>query len=315
MTLRIQLLGQPCLTHRGNRVPLCGRRPLALLTYLLLCGKGCTRSALAELLHQDAVDPRASLRWTLYQLRRALGEGYVAADRERITFNFDSDYWLDVEAFMAGESEWYRGELLAEQYLNNALVFMEWLSFQRERLNDVYQRALVRRLAVCEASGDDSSVVEIARRLLQLDNLRERWHRVLMGAYARQGKRRAALNQFELCRHLLQQELGVEPAPATQQLAAAIRGGNRMMPAFENRPAGELAGAWRAVRNHVDEEMLAEALQQLYDDAVEQALAGGDIDAQQAAVLRERLNRSALDKRGLTRLLEEKSRGIVIGER
>jgi LuxR family transcriptional regulator, maltose regulon positive regulatory protein len=60
---------------------------------------------------------------------------------------------------------------------------------------------------------------------LKLDNLREDWHRALMEAYARLGKRATALDQFELCRQVLRTEWDMDPAPETLALAEAIQNG------------------------------------------------------------------------------------------
>jgi hypothetical protein len=65
----------------------------------------------------------------------------------------------------------------------------------------------------------------MARRQLALDNLRESAHRQLMAILARNGRRRAALSQFESCRQLLQDERGVAPSAETEALYEAIRGG------------------------------------------------------------------------------------------
>ena len=68
-------------------------------------------------------------------------------------------------------------------------------------------------------------MVTTAHLLLKQDNLREDWHRALMAAYARLGKRETALAQFGQCGQLLREELDVEPASETVALAEAIRRG------------------------------------------------------------------------------------------
>jgi DNA-binding SARP family transcriptional activator len=52
-----------------------------------------------------------------------------------------------------------------------------------------------------------------------MDDLRESTYRQLMTALARSGRRSAALVQYEACRHILAEELGVTPSPATVNLA------------------------------------------------------------------------------------------------
>lgn len=226
MTLRIHLLGSPQLSEMGKPIDLPGYRPLALLAYLLVTARAHSRQHLVDLLFDNTDDPRASLRWTLSKLRQAIGPDYILADRHEITFNFESDYWLDLTAFEAGQLDLYRGDFLEGLHLRDAYRFEDWLFFERERLRASYQSALEQRLAEAEGRGNDPAVVELAHQLLRLDNLHEDWYRALMGAYARQGQREAALAQFELCRQVLQAELGVEPVAETVALAEAIQRGH-----------------------------------------------------------------------------------------
>ena len=59
--------------------------------------------------------------------------------------------------------------------------------------------------------------------MLRLDSLREDWHYGLIHAYARLGKRTAALEQYELCRQMLRHEWGTEPAPEIARLAQELQ--------------------------------------------------------------------------------------------
>jgi ABC-type oligopeptide transport system substrate-binding subunit/DNA-binding SARP family transcriptional activator len=225
VTLHIHLLGPAQIRQDEVPIDISGHRPLALLAYLLVTGKAHTRQHLIDLLFEGPDDPRAALRWTLTKLREAIGADYVLADRQEVAFNFESDYWLDVAAFEAGQIELYRGDLLEGLHLRDAYAFEDWLLFQRERLRGHYQAALERLLAEQENRGDSAGAVETAHQLLQLDNLREEWHRALIHAYARLGKREAALAQYAQCRQVLEAELGVDPAEETVALAEAIQKG------------------------------------------------------------------------------------------
>src|SRR5438105_2122079 len=55
-------------------------------------------------------------------------------------------------------------------------------------------------------------------RLLALDALHEPAHRALMRLYIAQGRRPAALRQYQTCVSSLRRELGVEPTAETQQV-------------------------------------------------------------------------------------------------
>jgi DNA-binding SARP family transcriptional activator len=225
MSLRIQLLGPPQIEHDGDPLDLPGYRPLALLAYLLVTGKAHSRQHLVDLLFEGADDPRAALRWTLTKLRKVIGRDYILADRQEVAFDFETDYWLDVTAFEAGQVELYRGEFLEGLALREAFRFEDWAFFERERLKSSYQQGLAKRIEAHKRAGDDEAIVETAHQLLRLDNLREDWYRTLMAAYARLGRRDAALAQFEQCRQVLKAELDVEPVKETIALAEAIRQG------------------------------------------------------------------------------------------
>jgi alpha-glucoside transport system substrate-binding protein len=225
MSLRIQFLGRPRIRFNGSPVNLRAGRPLALLAYLLLTKKSHRREHLIDLLFDGPDDPRAALRWTLTKIRNAIGNKYILSYRDEISFNFESDYWLDVSAFETGEIELFQGDFMEGLSLRNAIRFEEWLLFERQRIRSQYQAGLEKQLELHKRQSDYAAVVITAQQLLKLDNLREDWHRALMEAYARLGKRTTALDQFELCRQTLRTEWDTDPAPETLALAEAIQNG------------------------------------------------------------------------------------------
>jgi hypothetical protein len=67
-----------------------GYKPRALLAYLLVTGRAHSRQHLVDLLVETSDDPRASLRWTLSKLRKAIGSDYLLADRGALCFEFNT---------------------------------------------------------------------------------------------------------------------------------------------------------------------------------------------------------------------------------
>ena len=223
MALEIHLLGPARIRCDGDAVDLAAYRPLALLAYLILTRKAHPREHLIDLFFNGPDDPRAALRWTLSKLRKSIGDEYILTEGDQVTFNFRSDAWIDVAAFEAGETDLYQGDLLSGLYLRDALRFEEWLAFERQRLREVYQADLEKQLAAFKTQDDAAAVVTTSQQLLRLDNLREDWHYGLIHAYARLGKRTAALEQYELCRQMLRHEWGTEPAPEIARLAQELQ--------------------------------------------------------------------------------------------
>jgi len=66
--------------------------------------------------------------------------------------------------------------------------------------------------------------------MLGLDPLTESAHRQMMRLLACSGQQGAVLAQYETCRQLLQDELGVEPTGETTALNAQIQGGELEVP-------------------------------------------------------------------------------------
>jgi oligopeptide transport system substrate-binding protein len=276
MTLLVHLLGPAQLSRDGDPIEIPGHRPLALLAYLLVTGKAHSRQHLVDLLFEGPDDPRAALRWTLSKLRKAIGPEYLLADRQEIAFNFESDYWLDLTAFEAGRLDLYRGDFLEGLYVRDAYRFEDWFLFERERLRDHYQAGLTQQLEQQQAQADDQAVIETAHQLLRQDNLREDGYRALMRAYARLGKREAALAHYSQCRQVLEAELGVDPVAETVELASAIELGQLLPEVLQVRmverrslPARKPAIQQRFLTPLVGRSAEMDTLRQAWQQAVE----------------------------------------------
>ncbi|HSR32950.1 MAG TPA: BTAD domain-containing putative transcriptional regulator, partial [Anaerolineae bacterium] len=230
------MLGTVVITLDGERVS--GQIPAkaqALLCYLAVTGHRHSREKLAGLLWGDKPEDRAkaSLRKSLSDLRK-LSETALIITRQTVAFNRDCDYWLDVEILESalGEDEraaedlqplreavdLYRGEFLEGFSVRQALGFEEWVLSERERLRQMVLQGLHRLSEAYRLRGEYAAAIEYMNRLLALEPWQEEAHRQLMMLLARSGQQSAALAQYETCRRILAEELGVEPLPETQAL-------------------------------------------------------------------------------------------------
>jgi DNA-binding SARP family transcriptional activator len=66
----------------------------------------------------------------------------------------------------------------------------------------------------------------LCQLILNRDSCREDTHRQLIRCYSRQGQRHLALRQFQFCQDALNNELDIDPEPATIQLIERIRANN-----------------------------------------------------------------------------------------
>lgn len=117
----------------------------------------------------------------------------------------------------------YRGDFLAQFAPRDSVVFSEWALVMRERLHHQALGALARLLAYHEQHGADEAAQRYAQLLLALEPWDEAAHRCLMRVFARSGQRTAGLAQYERCRQVLADELGIEPSTETTALCEDIR--------------------------------------------------------------------------------------------
>lgn len=227
----------------------------ALLAYLAVeADRPHRRETLMGLLWPELPETAArnNLRQVLATLRDAIGDRtadppFLLANRATIQFNPDSDYWLDVQHFVtlvtaterhphrhpescrACAQRWqqavelYRGPFLAQFFLPDSAGFEEWALLKREWLNQLALSALARLATFHERRGHYEQALHTARRQLELEPWREAAHRQVMRLHLLNGERTAALAQYEQCRQILANELGVEPETETTALYEQIR--------------------------------------------------------------------------------------------
>ena len=265
--LRIALLGPPRVERDGAPIEVDTRKAIALLAYLAMQPERHGRDAVAGLLwpDYDTDHARGALRRTLSTLNKAVGPGWLAADRTTVGFARTS-FWLDVaefEALLAGRREHghppeeacpacvaplaaaaglHRGDFLAGFGLRDSTSFDDWQYFQAERLRRELAGTLERLATAQIGQHHWEDAVDAARRWLALDPLHEPAHRQLMRIYTWSGRRGAALRQFQACQRVLEDELGVEPLEETVAVHEAIQA-NRLPPPPDPVPPMPASGA------------------------------------------------------------------------
>jgi DNA-binding SARP family transcriptional activator len=232
--LKVMLLGGfDARLASGAPLHLPVKKAQALLAYLgSRPGQSHPRDKLAALLWGEKSDEQArgGLRHALVVLRRALADAHPPPLRiEGQTLALNSvGVEVDVVTFerrvaegtpqaLEQAAELYRGDLLLGFSVNEPL-FEEWLVAERERLREMALAALARLLAQQSKAAGTERAIQTAVRMLGLDPLQEGVHRTLMRLYLRQGRRGAALKQYQVCVGVLQRELGTEPESETRQL-------------------------------------------------------------------------------------------------
>jgi DNA-binding SARP family transcriptional activator len=227
----------------------------ALLTFLAVeSARKHSRRSLASLLWPERPDSGAlaNLRHTLSSLRRTLNEqfneplSFFNISPNTIQFNPTIETQVDLAEFEAHLAEvdehdnydlparisqlsaavqLYRGRFMEGFSLKGCPEFEDWMLLRRENLFLQFQKALRSLAAAYEASGAWESALSSLRQLLHFEPWDESAHRKVMTLLAIHNQRSAAISQYEHCRQLLQEELGVEPEEDTVGLYEQIRQG------------------------------------------------------------------------------------------
>ena len=217
----------------GRPLTLPRKKARALLAYLALRqGQPQPRDKVTALLWGDKEEEQArhSLRQAISTIKKTLSHASpksLVLEGDTIALApsaVETDAVL-FERFVAEGSpsaleratQLYRGEFLEGLDVKEEM-FEEWLMTERERLRELALDASAKLLSHQLKNNLDEAAIQTALHLLHLDPLQESVHQILMRLYSKNGRRSAALMQYQRCIEVLQRELGVEPEPETKQV-------------------------------------------------------------------------------------------------
>lgn len=245
----------------------------ALLIYLAVeSQQPHRRETLRGLFWGDQTDAAAghNLSQTLIYLQQTFGKENVAEflDISRATLQFkrESDWWMDADELLAllrvceqhshrsietcpaclarlhQAAALYRGEFLAQFFVNDSAALEEWLVVKREYFLRQVMVPLGILVAYYEQQGQAAlnRVIRYARQQIELEPWCEEPHRALMRAYAARGDPSSALTQYRRLAKILSDELGVEPSSETNALYKHLRALNQPLAEIVTAPGSHL---------------------------------------------------------------------------
>ena len=256
--LHLKFLGLPEVRYDGHPLKFRTKKTLALLAYLVAEGGSHSRETVAALLWPESPEKRGrtTLRSTLAGLRKALTEKApncrslrILTENGSLGLEIGSDAELDICVLEAASNtaqaiarnglreasryevvnklqaavQEYRGEFLQGLSLKDAPEFGYWLDLEREVWR---QRAslIFDCLSQLQIDGGESSeAIKTAATWVKNDRLSEIAQRRLIEARFAAGDEEGALQAYEVFRSVLEQELGTDPGPETEALAARVR--------------------------------------------------------------------------------------------
>jgi DNA-binding SARP family transcriptional activator/predicted ATPase len=216
----------------------------SLLAYLMLNRAAQhRREKLAGILWPELEETtaRSKLRYTLWQLRKGIGDQYILADKISISFNPQADYWFDC-AVLEGElgenvpSEdlsqvvsVYEGELLPGFY-------EDWISLERERLQAIFERQIGFLLARLVAEQRWREAIEWGEKWISLGQAPESAFKILMVAHSQLGDMSSAVRVYQRCAASLAEQLDVEPSKETKEMYEQLLAGRKLNRSFLGEP-------------------------------------------------------------------------------
>lgn len=222
-----------------------------LLGYLLVAGTPVPRHVLLEEFwpHLEDKAARHNLAVALYNLRSTLHPDYpgdqaslyIKSDRNYIELNWNNVAFYDVKAFqnfyregmnafsqglwyqaaaaLAAAAKLYRTDFLADS------VEEAWITEERALLKNTRLDVLEHLAEALFKLGRCVEAHMHAGALVRLDPCREGGHRMLMRIVNALGHRSKAIVQYQRCKQVLEQELGIQPGPKTNNLYHQIISG------------------------------------------------------------------------------------------
>ncbi len=206
---------------------------------------------------------RHNLRQVLYHLRREIPDlspkdssgqttavPLILANRQTIQLNPLADVCIDTAQFEAHSRQaqthdhldlltcrachqeletavaLYRGDFLADFYLDDSNEFEEWAETSRQTYRRKALDALETLTTVNTRQKAFTEARAFAEQQLEIDELRESGYRQLMEIMALSGQREEALALYETCRRRLAEELGMAPTTQTTALYERIQAGD-----------------------------------------------------------------------------------------
>ncbi len=173
---------------------------------------------------------KARFKNELYRLRRALGQEVILFEEDAYQFNRNLDIEYDVDIFesclaraRSAKSPEEKLHVYQEAvavvrgpYLED--IDLTWPIIDRERYQQQYLSTLLSISELLLERGEIDAPLKTCQYVLAADKYNEAAYCLIMRIHAARGDRLAVIRQYQTCRDVLEQELGVHPDTRTEVL-------------------------------------------------------------------------------------------------
>jgi DNA-binding SARP family transcriptional activator len=224
--LVVRTLGIDQILLNGQPVEIGWHKAREVLYYLLAYPDGASIDTLREAIWPDLKVERSrdTLRSAIYQLRSVLprdlivlhGRQVYRINREVVHVDYDAERFLQMLNMAPDDPEAILDAL--DLYRGMYLISSDnrWCAPLRAHLEQRYFYALHRVAQDYLEQRMYSDALIFYRRILDADLLDEMAHAGIMRCHIALGNRAAAINQYQMLRRILNEELGLDPAPSSE---------------------------------------------------------------------------------------------------
>lgn len=210
----------------GRKAP---KKPLAMLKAIVAAG-GSTlpESRLVDMVWSDLEGDAASrsLDITLHRLRKWLRHSDAIRQKGgRISLNPDV-CWVDAWHFERGARQGSVQEQVLQHYKGSFLpqdADVPWAMPYREKLRTLFVQGVSTQGKEFELAGNADMAIALYLRGIEADDLVEPFYQGLMRSYRQLGRLPEALSAYRRLKQTLSVTLGVQPAPASEQIYKSLR--------------------------------------------------------------------------------------------
>jgi DNA-binding SARP family transcriptional activator len=226
--ITLRLLKGFALSVGQSRVPIASSAQ-RLVAFLALQDRPRTRAYVAGVLWPENTMTRANanLRSSLW---RAMRSGYHVIEASAQEMSLAGNINVDIHEAVARahrllDSSCVCDDILTTQTRADLSADLlpdwsddEWVLVEQEQYHQLRLHALEALSERLTAAGRHGEAVAAGLAAVRAEPLRESAHRVLVNAHLAAGNQGSALRQYEQCRRVLLDELGLEPSMAIRDL-------------------------------------------------------------------------------------------------
>jgi hypothetical protein len=246
-TMKISVLGKFSIEYNGNVVAddlNRSRKMWNLLAFIVMNhNSAITQSRFIDSLwSDDNNNPINALKTQLFRTREMLkpleldGEGCILSSRGAYSWNPDYEIILDAEVFEELIHDAENASLPVQDKINKYLEAIKlykgdfipklsgevWTIPISARYHSIYLDAVKKLCVLLEDENDSETIIKVILKAIEIDNLDEKLHCILITAYIRCDRYKDALEHYDSATNILYRNLGVNPSEELRALYSQI---------------------------------------------------------------------------------------------